>query len=239
MTNLKVKKGGKTKDNSKKLYFTEEHEKLFLEYIGENNIEKKNKLYTEFLKPVFVEMIEKIVFSYRFDKVLTNIEEHISECLSYLVIIAHNYDISKNSKVFSYFSVVTRNYFFNIIKKQVTKNKEKVTDLSTCETYENITIDPMGDLEEEIEKFQFRKAFLENIDRWSVNKHSTEDDIKVLKAIKILVQTIEDYDCYTKKAFFIFLKDLSGLSSKQISASLKRLKVRYVIFLDNWNHGIK
>lgn len=235
----KVKKGGKTTDKNKKLYFTDDHERMFIEYINEQDVEKKNKLYTEFLRPVFIEMIEKIVFSYRFDKILTNIEEHISECLSYLIIVAHNYDINKKSKVFSYFSVITRNYFFNVIKKQVTKNREKLVDLTTCEAHENSTIDPLGDLEEEIEKFQFKKALSENLDRWILNKHSTVDDVKVLKAIKILLETLEEYDCFTKKAFFILLKDISGLNSKQISSSIKRIKVRYLIFLDNWNHGIK
>ena len=69
-----------------------------------------------------IEMIEKIVFSYRFDKILTNIEEHIADCLSYLVIIAHNYNSNKKSKAFSYFSVIVRNYFFNVVKKSVNKS---------------------------------------------------------------------------------------------------------------------
>jgi|GEM_PF-5341004 len=235
----KNKPRGKSKDGKSKLYFTDEHEQKVLEYIAEKDSLKKDKLYTEFLRPVFVEMIEKIVFSYRFDKILTNIEEHIADCLSYLVIIAHNYNSDKKSKAFSYFSVIVRNYFFNVVKKQVTKTKEKITEYGDCSYLDTAIIDPMGDLEEEMEKFQFKKSLIKNIDMWISNRYSTEDDIKVLQAIKILILTVEDYDCFTKKAFFIFLKDLSGLNSKQVSSSIKRIKIRYNIFVDNWNYGIK
>lgn len=237
--------GQKMAIKKKVMYFTDVHEKAIQDFKSETDKKKKDEIFTKILQPVFMEMIEKIVFSFRFDRVLENIDEHIGDCLSYLIIIVHNYDNSrmmkenseKKSKAFSYFSVIIRNYFFNVVKKNVTKTKEKVADFDEQKMFENIP--DITNIEDEIEKYQFKKALLENVVRWTNNKHSTEDDVKVLKAIKILIETIGEYDCFNKKAFFIFIKDLTGLNSKQISSSLKKIKIRYGIFLDNWNYGIK
>lgn len=225
------------KKKTKNMYFNEIHEQAVLDYLSEKDALAKEKIYIDILKPVVTEMIEKIVFSYRFDRVLDNIQEYIADCLSYVATIIHNYSSDKKSKAFTYLSVVIRNYFFNVVKKNVTKSREKVTETGDPRYFESIPEE--FNLEEEIERQQFLKCLNKNLDLWIGNKHSTEDEIRVLMAIKVLLETIDDYDCLNKKAFYIYLKDVSGLTSKQLSSALKKIKVRYSIFLSNWNYGIK
>ena len=44
-----------------------------------------------------------------------------------LVTILHKYDPSKGSKAFSYFSVITKNWFIAQVKKNAKKNRREVS----------------------------------------------------------------------------------------------------------------
>ena len=97
-------------------YFTKVHENAILEYISCVDNKKKNELYQEIIRPVFVEMINKIVFTYKFGS-LPNIDALKEECEIHLITILSNFDETKGSKAFSYFSVVTKNWFIARVKK--------------------------------------------------------------------------------------------------------------------------
>ena len=68
------------------------------------------------IRPAFSQMVDKIVFTYRFTN-LPDIEDLREECKGWLVTILAKFDPSKGSKAFSYFSVVTKNWFIHKVKK--------------------------------------------------------------------------------------------------------------------------
>ena len=105
-------------------YFTKVHENAILEYISCVDNKKKNELYQEIIRPVFVEMINKIVFTYKFGS-LPNIEALKEECEIHLITILSNFDETKGSKAFSYFSVVTKNWFIARVKKNAIQMKRE------------------------------------------------------------------------------------------------------------------
>lgn len=61
------------------MYFTQDHENAILDYCRTEDLEIKTQLYIEFIQPAFNEMVDKIVFTYRFTN-LPNIDELRSEC---------------------------------------------------------------------------------------------------------------------------------------------------------------
>ena len=62
-------------------------------------------------------MVDKIVYSYHFTS-LANIDDLRDECKAWLITILDKFDPAKGSKAFSYFSVVTKNWFIHKVKKQ-------------------------------------------------------------------------------------------------------------------------
>ena len=70
-------------------------------------------------------MVDKIVFTYKFTN-LPNIDFLRDECKIWLVTILDKYDHSKGSKAFSYFSVITKNWFIHQVKKRSKQNKREV-----------------------------------------------------------------------------------------------------------------
>ena len=105
--------------NSKK-YFTKEHENGIIKYNNPNTtFEQKEKIYTELLQPAFDQMVDKIVFTYKFTN-LPNIDILRQECKTWLVTVLCKF------KAFSYFSVITKNWFIQKVKKNKKQNQREI-----------------------------------------------------------------------------------------------------------------
>jgi hypothetical protein len=107
----------------KNQYFTKIHEDAILEYASILDNDRKTELYIKLIQPAFNEMVEKIVYTYKFNN-LPNIDDLKSECKTFLTTILDKYDTSRGSKAFSYFSVITKNWFIHKVKKN--NNKKEV-----------------------------------------------------------------------------------------------------------------
>ena len=102
---------------NKNHYFTQEHEDAIIAYTKTNCVRVRTELYIKWIEPAFNQMVDKIVFTYKFTN-LPNCESLRDECKVWLMTILDKYDPSKGSKAFSYFSVITKNWFIHKVKRQ-------------------------------------------------------------------------------------------------------------------------
>jgi hypothetical protein len=65
-----------------------------------------------------------------------------------------------------------------------------------------------------------------------------ENDLKVYQAICVLFDSKEDIQIFNKKAIYLYLRELTGLNTKQIVNSLKKFKKKYYYFTQSWNSGV-
>ena len=93
--------------SNKKHYFTQDHEDAIVKYANSECIKERTQLYIDLIQPAFNEMVNKIIFTYKFTS-LPNIDPLREECKIWLTTILDKYDPNKGSKAFSYFSVITR-----------------------------------------------------------------------------------------------------------------------------------
>ena len=102
------------KRRSKNHYFTQVHEQAIIDYTKTNCIKERTRLYISLIQPAFDQMVDKIVFTYKFTN-LPNCDSLRDECKIWLMTILDKYDPSKGSKAFSYFSVITKNWFIQYL----------------------------------------------------------------------------------------------------------------------------
>ena len=100
----------------KNYYFTQIHEQAIIDYCKTHDMKIRNKLYEVYIGPVFNEMVDKIVYTYRFNT-LPNIDYLREDCKNWLITILSKYNPDRGSKAFTYFSVVTKNWFIAQVKK--------------------------------------------------------------------------------------------------------------------------
>ena len=111
--------------NSKK-YFTKEHENGIIEFNNpDTTFERKEEIYTKLLQPALDQMVDKIVFTYKFTN-LPNIDILRQECKTWLVTVLCKFNPDKGSKAFSYFSVITKNWFIQKVKKNKKQSQREI-----------------------------------------------------------------------------------------------------------------
>jgi len=123
------------------MYFTQEHETAILKYCSSQNRKEKEELYVNWIQPAFDQMVDKIVFSYKFTS-LPNIDELRMECKVWLTTILDKYDPNKGSKAFSYFSVITKNWFIHRVKKNSKRLKREVPYEEAELEFQTTFVDP-------------------------------------------------------------------------------------------------
>jgi hypothetical protein len=63
------------------------------------------------------------------------------------------------------------------------------------------------------------------------------NDLKVYKAILVLFESKEDIEIFNKKAIYLYLREITGLNTKQIVNSLKKFRKKYSFFKQDWESG--
>jgi hypothetical protein len=76
----------------------------------------------------------------------------------------------------------------------------------------------------------------EEIDTWDTG-NLKENEQKVLDAIKILLSSPDDIEIFNKKAIYLYIREITGLNTKQVVNNLNKMRVKYRVFKGKWNRG--
>jgi DNA-directed RNA polymerase specialized sigma subunit len=213
-------------------YFTKTHEEAILEYASISDNVRKTELYVSLIQPAFCEMVEKIVYTYKFNN-LPNIEDLKEECKVFLTTILDKYDINRGSKAFSYFSVITKNWFIHKVKKNNNKKEIYLDDIKE-HTDDNLIYEETYLANRE--KEEFWSALETEMESWH-DKRLKENEVKVYKAILVLFKESENIEIFNKKAIYLYMREITGLNTKQVVNNLKRFRNKYEEFRSKWHNG--
>ena len=64
-----------------------------------------------------------------------------------------------------------------------------------------------------------------------------DNERKVLDAINVLFENIDQIEIFNKKAIYLYIREITGLNTKQIVNNLKRIRKKYKDFKDQWVKG--
>ena len=225
----------KRRTKKKNNYFTKVHEGAIIEYAITNDRNIRSRLYIELIGPAFDELVDKIVYTYKFNT-LPNIDYLRDDCKLWLITILDKYDPERKSKAFSYFSVITKNWFIHKVKQNSKSLKRDVH-------YENLNGSEISEIlvtqheyESTRENREFWMLLFKEIDSWEKLKLK-DNEKKVLEAIRILFNSIDEIEIFNKKAIYLYMREITGLNTKQIVNNLNRMRERYRNFKKQWEKG--
>ena len=220
------------------MYFTKVHEDAIVQYCNTNDPKIRNELYASLIGPAFDEMVNKIVYTYKFTT-LPNVDYLKEDCKNWLITILDKYDPSKGSKAFSYFSVITKNWFIHKVKKTSQRYRREVLIEDYCiNDGDDITNShPLviynTSMQDAIKK-EFWYRFRDNVVLWE-DAAVRANDKKVIQAVKILFEESENIEIFNKKAIYLYIREITGLNTKQVVSSLNKLRVKYRDFKKKWD----
>ena len=231
------------KRSKKNHYFTKVHEQAIIDYCATEDQKLRNDLYKNFIGPVFDEMVDKIVYTYRFTT-LPNIDVLRDDCKNWLITVLNKFDHTKGSKAFTYFSVVSKNWFIAQVKK-TSKKARKESQIEDCyisganesgiQHSQDKNLIVFNTYIQDRDKLEFFHSLKEEIDQWS-ELPLRPNERKTLQAVQILFSESENIDIFNKKAIYLYIREITGLNTKQVVNSLNKIRKRYREFKQEWDN---
>ena len=224
-------------------YFTKIHQEAIVSYATTDDIKERTKLYIELIEPAFDELVDKIVVTYKFNS-LPNIDYLKEDCKIWLTTILDKFDPEKGSKAFSYFSVITKNWFIYKVKKNSKRLKREINYDCLVNSegrkddgdLENGYLSVQNEYLNEREKYEFWQHLWLEVDTWETSKLK-ENEKKVLEAVRLLFSRAEEIEIFNKKAIYLYIREITGLNTKQVVNNLNKMRQKYRIFKKKWNDG--
>ena len=229
------------KKSTKNHYFTKVHEQAIIDYCNTEDYKLRNHLYENFIGPVFDEMVDKIVYTYKFTT-LPNIDVLKEDCKNWLIMVLGKFDPSKGSKAFTYFSVISKNWFIAEVKKTSKKAKREIhleDYYFSSESGNNST----SHLQHMIvhntyvsdrTKFEFFRNLQREVADWK-QLPLRPNELKTVQAIEIIFAEAENIEIFNKKAIYLYIREITGLNTKQVVSSLNKIRKRYAEFKKEWD----
>ena len=225
----KTKRSGAKKKKS--YYFDITVQNKIVEYQKEACAESQQVIYERFISPAFTELVQSLVSVYGFKSSNEDIEHLKADCVSFLFETIHKWNPEKNSKAFSYFNVVAKNWL-TIQSRRLRKNQIRSAYIDDpnalnvsekSELFDREYIDPDVMLLESFERFDKIIDMIVYIE----DHVKDENDIKCCFAIKKVFNSIENLEFFNKRAVFVYLREISGLNSTELSSSLSSIRKIY------------
>ena len=235
MTEKPIKRRRRRRGKNQRHYFTQVHEDAIIRFVASEDARERTELYVNYIQPAFDEMVDKIVFTYKFTT-LPNIDELREECKIWLTTILDKYNLAKGSKAFSYFSVITKNWFIHKVKKNSKKLQREVEYDSLSTEAKLKYVSCYNEYDERREKQEFLDLLHQEIDTWDVPTLKPNER-KVLEAIQIILSESDRIEIFNKKAIYLYMREITGLNTKQIVSNLNKMRIKYRTFKEKWDEG--
>ena len=231
-----AQRGRKPKNKN---YFGQEQEDAVLEYLTVDDVQVKNFIYNEKLKPAFEKMIESIIRRYNLYIPEESFEETFYDTLSFLITKANHFQSDKNKKAYSYYGNICKNYLIGRLQKYAKKNQRNPSyDLDDEEFTNNIKyankIDNAKVASEIVERMIIR---LNNM----VNNETNQLKESEAKLAKALINLFENWDYVmstdgsnklNRNAVLFFLREETGLDTKGVRDNMKKFRKEYLMIKD-------
>ena len=215
---------------SKNYYFNNETQQKIKEYQETELKSEKDKIYVEHIMPAFDELVTKLISVYKYNASNEDMNHLKNDCITFLFETIRKWDASKGKKAFSYFNVVAKNWL-TIQTRRINKNSRRSVNIDeagdmTLQEKECLTAidsDYENSPEDILRNREINGTILVELDK--VSKILVkENDKKCIYAIIHIFKNVETLDYFNKRAVFVYLREISGLDSSELSSSLSRIR---------------
>ena len=216
-----------------KQYFGPPQEQAVRTFLTATTWDEKNTVYNDFLRDPLIKMIDSIIRRYRLYRPNMEFSDIHTDTLSFLVTKMDKFKPAKEKKAYSYFGTICKNYLMGQIMKD---NRDKNRQIS----YEDISYSIEQDEKHSYSMFNDSLQVEVVMARLLVElKKFIADNRLNINEEKIgycLVDVFENYETifiagkgnkFNKNVILYQLREMSGLTTKEIRSAIKPYKNLY------------
>lgn len=217
--------------NNLKLYFNSGTQDAIVKFQQEEVKKEKDRLYVGEIMPAFEKLVENLINIHKFTGMHDTYEELKNDCVNFLFETIHKFDAGRGTNAFSYFNVVAKNWLIIRTKQKTQRTKKSVSldDSASLTANETLMIEefnllPSQDiLIDSADAAENTVSLLYEIR----SKAKTENELTCINAIITIFENIDDIDLLNKSAVLLYMRELSGLTPKQLTTSMQSIKRHY------------
>jgi hypothetical protein len=132
--------------------------------------------------------------------------------------------------------VITKNWFIHKVKKNAYRNKKEIHFDMMPKDIEEKHLSVDNPYNRAREQKEFWDHFWKEVDEWG-KLPMKDNEKKVYDAMRILMENPDDIEIFNKKAIYLYIRELTGLNTKQVVNNLNRIRAKYRNFKANWDEG--
>jgi hypothetical protein len=227
----------KRKPKEPRIYFTQDTEDAIVEYLACTDMDERNYIYNERIRYGFYKLAENIIHTFKFYYTDTDtIEELKHEVITFLLEKLHLYNPNKG-KAFSYFGTIAKRYLIVYNENNYRKLQDKA-DVDESDDEQMVLYENDKSLEKIFNENNFMDQYIKYIDTHIYKLFPKKQDAQTADAIIELFRKRETLEIFNKKALYIYIREITDVSTPQITKIIKKLKVIYIqLYNEYYQHG--
>ena len=214
-----------------KFYFTPHTQEAICSFQKSTDRRERETLYVQQIMPAFEKLVENLINIHKFSSMYDTYYDLKSDCVNFLFETIHKFNPDMGTNAFSYFNVVAKNWLIIKTKQKSQKTKRSISieDISSLSSNDMQLIEehnmvPSQDvtLDKTIAAARVLKLLYD-----IRSKVKVENELACINSVITIFENIEELDILNKSAILLYMRELSGLSPKQLTTSIQSIKKQY------------
>jgi hypothetical protein len=225
------------KSTGPSVYFTQETEDAIIEFLSTTDEAERNRIYNAKIEYAFYKLSENIIHTFKFYYTdINTIEELKHEVVTFLLEKLHLYAQGKG-KAYSYFGTIAKRYLI-IYNNNNYKKLQKHAEMEEIEEDKSYLDRTLKEAEEDVGLDTFIDMYVKYIDKYLYKLFPKTQDAKTADAIMELFRKRESLEIFNKKALYIYIREITDVSTPQITKITKKLDtLRTRLYNEYYIHG--
>jgi hypothetical protein len=214
-----------------KYYFDAGTQAAIVAFQKETDRKKRESLYVKSIMPAFEKLVENLINIYKFTSLYDTYEDLKNDCVNFLFETIPKFDESRGTRAFAYFNIVAKHWLLIKTKQKAQKIKRSISldDPGSLTVHEHIIIEEHNLLPSQDDILDGSKSLETTLEMmYDIRtKVKTENELVCINSIITIFENIDDIDLLNKGAILLYMRELSGLSPKQLTTTMHSIKKHY------------
>src|SRR5579885_16262 len=214
-----------------RMYFNQNTQAAIVAYQKAESKKERDQLYVKGIMPAFEKLVENLINSHKSTSLHDTYDDLKNDCVNFLFETIHKFDGNRGTNAFSYFNVVAKNWLIirtkqksQRIRRSVSLDDPEALSVNEQRIVEDHATIPGQDVL--LEKESSAKAVVSMLYEIR-SKVKTENELACINSIITIFENIDDIDLLNKSAILLYMRELSGLSPKQLTTTMQSIKKHY------------
>lgn len=214
-----------------RMYFNAGTQAAIVAYQQSTEKKEKDRLYVKEIMPAFEKLVENLINIHKFTSLHDTYDDLKNDCVNFLFETIGKFDSTRGTNAFSYFNVVAKNWLIiktkqksQRIKRSVSLDDPEALSVNEQRIVEDHNIIPAQD------ELLMNESAAQSVVKLLYEiraKVKTENELACINSIITIFENIDDIDLLNKSAILLYMRELSGLSPKQLTTTMQTVKKHY------------